>query len=192
MSLPPNRGPEITRLLNELRDGDPSAADRLLPAAYGELRRLAQFRMSKLPPGNTLQPTALIHEAYLRLLGSEGTTWNHRGHFFAAAAHAMRHILVDQARRKAAIRHGGDQRRVPLDDVDLPFEEPSIDLLALEDALRALEAQDARKARVVELRYFAGLTAEETAKALSVSVPTVERDWRFARVYLFHLLSERD
>jgi RNA polymerase sigma factor (TIGR02999 family) len=104
----------------------------------------------------------------------------------------MRHIFVDQARRKAAIRHGGDQQRVALDEVDLPFEEPGVDLLALEDALRALEAQDPRKARVVELRYFAGLTAEEAAKALSVSVPTVERDWRFARVYLFHLMSERD
>jgi len=107
-------------------------------------------------------------------------------------AHSMRHIFVDQARRKAAIRHGGDQQRVALDEVDLPFEEPGVDLLALEDALRALEAQDPRKARVVELRYFAGLTAEEAAKALSVSVPTVERDWRFARVYLFHLMSERD
>ncbi|MEZ4647662.1 MAG: sigma-70 family RNA polymerase sigma factor [Candidatus Eisenbacteria bacterium] len=191
-SRPSDPGPEITRILNQVGAGDPSAGARLLPVVYDELRRLARQRMSKLPPGNTLQPTALVHEAYLRLLGPEGANWSHRGHFFAAAARSMRNILVDQARRKSALRHGGDQRQVDLEGVDLPFEETGVDLLALEGALRDLEAQDPRKARVVELRFFAGLTAEETARALSISLPTAERDWRFARAYLFRLMSEEE
>ena len=155
---------------------------------YEELRRLARSLMAKTPPGNTLQPTALVHEAYLRLVGQEDPGWDCRGHFFAAAAQAMRQILVDQARRKAAAKHGGGQQRVDVDNLDLPIESPSEDMLALDEALHRLREQDPRKADVVMLRYFAGLTIAETARVLGISDKTVERDWRFARAVLYRQL----
>jgi RNA polymerase sigma factor (TIGR02999 family) len=181
----------VTQLLRSAGAGDARAAADLLPLVYDELRKLAQARMGKTPPGNTLQPTALVHEAYLRLLGDESATWNSRGHFFAAAAQAMRQILVDQARRKAGRKHGGELKRVELEDVEAVFEtDGGTDMLALDQALIQLQQTDERKAKVVMLRYFAGLTNEETAAALDLSLRTVEREWRFARALLFAMLSK--
>lgn len=178
-----------TQVLKALDGGDSGAAEQLLPLIYDELRTLARSLMSNLPPGNTLQPTALVHEAYLRIVGDESIGWNSRGHFFAAAAQAMRRILVEQARRKAAVRHGGGLKRLDIDDVEIPLELPGgEDLLALSAALERLSEWDARKASVVELRYFAGLDIPETARILGVSEPTVERDWRFARAFLYDQL----
>lgn len=179
----------VTQLLHAAGAGDPRAGAELLPLVYEELRRLAQARMAKTPPGNTLQPTALVHEAYLRLVGSEAEGWNSRGHFFAAAAQAMRQILVDQARRKASHKHGGEHQRIqdPVEPVLQP--DPATDVLGLDLALSQLQQSDERKAKVVMLRYFAGLTSEETAAALGLSARTVERDWRFARAFLFTVLS---
>jgi RNA polymerase sigma factor (TIGR02999 family) len=146
--------------------------------------------MAKVPPGNTLQPTALVHEAYLRLVGKEDPGWNSRGHFFAAAARAMRRILVEQARRKRLDKHGGGRKRLNADEIDIPIEAPSEDVLALDEALESLRRRDERKCDVVMLRYFAGLTIEETAKVLNISEPTVERDWRFARALLHAQLAQ--
>ena len=165
----------LTQILNAVRDGDQKAAAELLPLVYGELRQLARARMAKTPPGQTLQPTALVHEAYLRLIGADDPGWNSRGHFFAAAGQAMRQILVDQARRKCSLKRGGGRQRLDVDDVEPAIESPSDDILALEE--------------VVNLRYFAGLTVEETAAALDISVTTVEREWRFARVRLYDELT---
>ncbi|MHC4421770.1 MAG: sigma-70 family RNA polymerase sigma factor [Planctomycetota bacterium] len=181
----PSGGP-ITRLLNAAGNGDDDAAAELLPLIYGELHRIAQARMAALRPGTTLQPTALIHEAYLRLLGNDKPGWNSRAHFFGAAAQAMRQILVDQARRKASLKRGGGRRRLDLDDVEPAVAPPSVDILALDEALQRLERDDPRKARIVMLRYFAGMTMEETAAALDISVPTVEREWRFSSQGLIH------
>ncbi|MHC4140659.1 MAG: sigma-70 family RNA polymerase sigma factor [Planctomycetota bacterium] len=180
----------ITQLLNAASDGDRDAAAELLPLIYGELHRIAQARMSMQRSGATLQPTALIHEAYLCLLGDDKPSWNSRGHFFGAAAQAMRQILVDQARRKASLKRGGGRKRFALDDVEPAVAPPSIDILALDEALQRLERDDPRKARVVMLRYFAGLTARETAAALDISVPTVEREWRFTRTLLHMQLAD--
>lgn len=182
----------VTQMLRAASDGDPKAAADLLPLVYSELRKLAKARMAKTPPGNTLQPTALVHEAYMRLVGSDDPSWDNRGHFFAAAAQAMRRVLVEQARRKASIKHGGGRKRVDLEGREPIFEPPTGDLLALDEALTRLEEADPRQARVVELRYFAGLTTEETASALGVSTRTVEREWRFARALLFDLLSDQE
>ena len=179
----------LTQILNAVRDGDQKAAAELLPLVYGELRQLARARMAKTPPGQTLQPTALVHEAYLRLIGADDPGWNSRGHFFAAAGQAMRQILVDQARRKGSLKRGGGRQRLDVDDVEPAIESPSDDILALEEALTHLEQDDPRKAEVVNLRYFAGLTVEETAAALDISVTTVEREWRFARVRLYDELT---
>jgi RNA polymerase sigma factor (TIGR02999 family) len=179
----------ITGILNAAASGDSRAAAELLPLIYSELRRLARARMAKLPPGNTLQPTALVHEAYLRVMGKNNAGWNSRGHFFAAAAKAMRQLLVDQVRRKASLKRGGDRRRVDVDVDDLALEPPE-DLLALDEALTRLERADERKAKIVMLRYFAGLTVEETAAALNVSVPTIAREWRFIRTFLYTQLTE--
>lgn len=169
----------VTRALEAVRDGDPEAAGRLLPLVYDALRSLARARMAKIPPGNTLQATALVHEAYLRLVAGNDVGWNSRGHFFGAAAEAMRQILVDQARRKAARKHGGGQDRVDVDAVEIALVGRDEDLLALDEALRRLESEDARKAQIVKLRYFAGLTREETAAAIGVSVRTVDYEWRY-------------
>ena len=177
MGSPPDG--RVTRLLESATRGDPGASEELLPLVYDALRRLARARMAKVPPGNTLQPTALVHEAYLRLLGSGPMSWNGRGHFFAAAAEAMRRILVEQARRKATQRAGGGRKRENVDEIEIEIAPPSDDLLALDDALRKLERDDPRKARIVLLRHFAGLTREETAEVLGVSVRTVDRDWAY-------------
>ncbi|WP_435019985.1 ECF-type sigma factor [Tundrisphaera sp. TA3] len=161
----------------------PKAAGDLLPLVYEELRKLASARLAVEPPGRTLQPTALVHEAYLRLIGpADGRRWEDRGHFFAAAAEAMRRILIEAARRKGRLRHGGDRRRVELDDV--PDAIPDDDLLALDEALARLEERDAGKAALVKLRYFAGLTTAQAAAALDISVATAERRWAFSRAWL--------
>jgi RNA polymerase sigma factor (TIGR02999 family) len=182
----------VTAILRAVEAGDAKASGELLPIVYEELRQLARSLMAKTPPGNTLQPTALVHEAYLRLVGREDPGWNGRGHFFGAAAQAMRHILVEQARRKARHKHGGDRKRLDVDEIDIPIEMPAEDMIALDEALERLRARDARKAEVVTLRYFAGLTIEETAKVLNVTGRTVERDWRFARALLNQQLNPTD
>jgi len=177
----------VTQVLQAAKAGDPAAARQLLPLVYEELRVLARARLAHRPrhAGDaTLQPTALVHEAYLRLVKAEDPSWNSRGHFFAAAAHAMRQILVERARQKAAIKHGGSAARVDLELADLPIQEPREDMIALDQALAQLESVDPRKADIVMLRYFAGLTAEQTAAALGISEPTVHREWKIARVLL--------
>lgn len=163
---------------------EPDSAKELLPAVYDELRALARARLAREAPGQTLQPTALVHEAYMRLVGNEDPGWNGRGHFFGAAALAMRRILVEQARRKSRQRHGGEQQRVDLEDNAPRVEPPAGDILAVDEAVRRLEAEDPRKGKIVNLRYFAGLTVAETANALEISVGTVEREWRFIKSWL--------
>jgi RNA polymerase sigma factor (TIGR02999 family) len=182
----------VTQILKQVSAGDPRASSELLPLVYAELRKLAQSRMAKTPPGNTLQPTALVHEAYMRMVGSDAPSWNSRGHFFAAAAQAMRQILVEQVRRKASLKRGGEFDRVDVDAAELAIAEPSEDILALDEALKELEKRDPRKAQLVNLRFFAGLTTEEAAAALGVSVPTAERDWRFVKALLHSQLSNAD
>jgi RNA polymerase sigma factor (TIGR02999 family) len=180
----PNPDAGVTLVLQAAAAGDAEAAAALLPLVYQELHRLAQARMRRTPPGNTLQTTALIHEAYLKLVGSGDPGWSGRHHFFGAAARAMRDILVDQARRKASVKHGGGLRRVDLDEADIVLDEAPERVLALDEALRKLEAEDARLGEIVMLRYFAGLTQGETAAALGVSERTVERDWRYIKAWL--------
>ena len=175
---------EMTRMLEAAAAGDRNASADLLPLVYAELRGLARAQMAKTPPGNTLQPTALVHEAYLRVVGRENPSWNSRGHFFAAAAQAMRQILVDQARRKARIKRGARRARVGLTHVEPMIEPPSPDILGLDEAITRLEKEDPRKAKIVMLRYIAGLTEKETAAALELSAPTVRRECRFARALL--------
>lgn len=175
----------VTSLVEQARKGDRQAAADLLPLVYDELRKLAQARMSRQPSGHTLQATALVHEAYLRVIGDAGANWDGRGHFFAAAAQAMRNILVERARRHGRLKHGGDRRRVELvDDAAITLQTSSTDILALDDALQKLQATDERKAQIVQLRYFAGLPIEDIAALLDVSVRTIEREWRFARAWL--------
>lgn len=175
---------QVTAILSRANT-DPAAAADLLPLVYGELRKLARARLARIAgPDNTLEPTALVHEAFVRLVGNADPGWNGRGHFFAAAAQAMRNILVDQARRKASIKHGGGAARAEIDPEDLPMQEPKEDIIALDAALTKLQQVDERKARIVMLRYFSGLTAEETAAALDVSVPTVHREWKLAKALL--------
>lgn len=176
---------DVTQLLNGMERGDPRAAAELLPLVYDELRRLAAARLAAEPAGNTLQATALVHEAYLRLVGSlDGAAWDHRGHFFAAAAEAMRRILIDQARRKATARHGGAMHRQPLDPDAAASPEPREDLLALDEALDKLAAQDPLKADLVKLRYFVGMSLAEAAAALNLSERTAGRHWAYARAWL--------
>jgi RNA polymerase sigma factor (TIGR02999 family) len=178
---------DLTQILNAVEQGDPKAAAELLPLVYDELRKLAARRLAEEKPGQTLQPTALVHEAYLRLVGGEQPAdWNGRGHFFFAAAEAMRRILVEKARRKRRLRHGGDLRKRPLDEnepaVTPPVEET--DLIALDEALDRLEAASPRRARLVKLRYFAGFTLAEVAEVLGVSRSTAEADWTYAKTWL--------
>ncbi len=180
---------EVTRVLSAIEGGDPRAAEQLLPLVYEELRRLAAQKLAQEKPGQTLEATALVHEAYLRLVGGEQTRgWDGRGHFFAAAAEAMRRILIDHARHKQTRKAGGGHRRLDLDDIEPALEaleeENGDRLLALDQALRQLEAEDPRKAELVKLRFFAGLTAEQTAAALGVSISTAEKDWAYARSWL--------
>ncbi len=191
--MPTDSSSAVTLVLKAAVAGDREAAARLLPLVYEELRTLARARMARLAPGQTLQPTALVHEAYLRVIGTATLDWDGRGHFFAAAAQAMRNIIVDQARRKAAAKHGGDRARHPLDELDLAIQPPTEDVLALDEALRRLESDDPRKGRIVDLRYFAGLTVQETAAAMGVSIGTVEREWRYIKAWLHtQLLDQSD
>ncbi len=174
---------DVTRILSAIEQGDLHAAEQLLPLVYDELRKLAALQLAHDRPGETLNPTALVHEAYLRLVGDGNDRRYHdRGHFFAAAATAMRHIRIDQARRKKTQKHGGDVQRRDLDDVAAPA--PDDELLALDEALTRFAALDARKARLVELRFFAGLTNDQAAAVLGVSPTTADRDWAFARAWL--------
>ena len=177
---------DITQLLNAVDAGDPKAADQLLPLVYEELRKLAGAKMAQEQPGQTLQATALVHEAWLRLTGAEEQkTWNSRGHFFGAAAEAMRRILVDRARQKARVRHGGALERVDLEHVTLATEDSDGTVLAIHEALEKLALESPQKAEIVKLRYFAGMEHAEIAQALGVSEPTVRRHWAYARSWLY-------
>jgi RNA polymerase sigma factor (TIGR02999 family) len=169
---------EVTRILDAIGQGDPSAADQLLPLVYAELRRLAAAFLARESPGHTLQPTALVHEAYLRLVGTAvEPRWNSRGHFFGAAAQAMRRILVESARRKQRVKHGGELQQVDLEEFDVPVTPPPEELLALDEALARLAAEDTEAARVVDLHFFAGLSIDDAAEALGVSRATTYRHW---------------
>jgi RNA polymerase sigma factor (TIGR02999 family) len=184
---------KVTGILNAIDAGDPHAAAQLLPLVYDELRRLAAQRLARENPGQTLEATALVHEAYLRLIGDErGQHWDGRSHFFAAAAEAMRRILIDNARRKIRPKHGGDRRRVAGDVAAPKPEMPPEDLLALDEALDKLAKEEPAKAELVKLRFFAGLTMPEVAEALGVSLATAERHWTYARTWLYAELKEAD
>ncbi len=173
---------DVTQILCAIEQGDPQAAAQLLPLVYDELRKLAAQKLAQEKPGQTLQATALVHEAYLRMVGDQH--FNNRGHFFAAAAEAMRRILVESARRKKSLKRGAGVRRTPLDDVAVECEVPQDDLLALDEALARLAKEDSQKAEVVRLRFFAGLSHEEAGEVLGVSAVTVKRHWRYARAWL--------
>ena len=176
---------DVTRILSAIDGGDPRAAEQLLPLVYDELRKLAAQRLALEKPGQTLQATALVHEAYLRLVGNDPAhRWNSRGHFFGAAAEAMRRILIDQARRKQSERHGGHVRRNPVDALEIASPEPTVDFLAVNEALERFEKVDPVKANLVKLRYFAGLSLPQAAEALGISVTTADRHWAYARAWL--------
>jgi RNA polymerase sigma factor (TIGR02999 family) len=189
---------DVTRILDAIGQGDPAAADQLLPLVYEELRRLAAQKLALEKPGQTLDATALVHEAYLRLVApasgaaspGRDPLWNSRGHFFAAAAEAMRRILVENARRKRRPKHGGDRQRLSLDEMSLPADDRGEDLLALDEALSLLAAQEPIKAEVVKLRYFAGLSLQETAACLGISPATAKRYWTVARAWLYAALAD--
>ena len=180
---------DVTRILEAIEQGDPSAADRLLPLVYDELRKLAADRLAREKPGQTLQATALVHEAYLRLVGgADAKPWNGRGHFFGAAAEAMRRILVENARRKRRLNHGGARRRVDLNEAVLAIDGPAEELLAVDEALERLALEDPQAAELVKLHYFAGLTIEDAAEVLGVSPRKGYRIWAYARAWLFRCL----
>ncbi len=181
----------VSWMLRAAAKGDPAAARELLPMVYEELRRLARARLKHAAPGQTLQPTALVHEAYLRLVGDEDPGWDGRGHFFASAARAMRDILVDQARRKAALKRGGDRKRVAVEHAEPVAQPLSDDIIAVHEAVERLEQDDPRKGQIVNLRYFAQFTTAETANALGLSVGTIEREWRYIRAWLKRELASR-
>ena len=182
---------EVTRILSAIEHGDPHAAEQLLPLVYEELRKLAAQKLAQERPGQTLQATALVHDAYLRLVEvNEVQHWDSRGHFFAAAAEAMRRILIDNARRKRRPKHGGDRRRVDLDAAASVAEAPTDDLLALDEALTKLAAEEPIKAKLVKLRLFAGLSVPEAAKMLGLATRTAERYWTYARVWLYAELND--
>jgi RNA polymerase sigma factor (TIGR02999 family) len=185
---------EVTRILSGIDQGDPHAVEQLLPLVYDELRKLAAQKLAHEKPGQTLQATALVHEAYLRLVGQPAAAaagsqgWNSRGHFFAAAAEAMRRLLVENARRKHCLKRGGDRQRVDLEQVPSMSDAPSKDLLALDEALDLLAAEDGPKAELVKLRFFAGLSIEEAARYLGISRATADRYWAYARAWLYDRL----
>jgi RNA polymerase sigma factor (TIGR02999 family) len=181
---------DVTQILSRIEFGDPKAADLLLPLVYEKLRQLASLRLAQEKPGQTLQATALVHEAYLRLVDVDQVQlWNSRGHFYAAAAEAMRRLLVDKARRKNRVRHGGEHRRVDLDTELYVSDTPHESLLALDEALEQFAAEEPEAAEVVKLRYFGGLTIEETAAAMNISVRTVNRHWTYSRAWLYQKLA---
>lgn len=182
---------DVTRILGAMQQGDPRAAEELLPLVYLELRRLAANKLAHELPGQTLQATALVHEAWLRIQGDNDRTWDGRRHFFGAAAEAMRRILIDNARRKQAVRHGGGLHRTKLDEPGIAGVLPDDQLLAVHEALDALAAKEPRKAELVKLRYFAGLSLLEAADVLGVSEPTVKRDWAYARAWLYREMNRR-
>jgi len=179
---------DVTRILSAVEEGDQRAAEQLLPLVYDELRRLAAQKLGRESPGQTMQATALVHEAYIRLVPSEragsSPSWNSRGHFFAAAAEAMRRILVERARHKKSLKGGGGHHRQEFDDIEVPAAVSDIHLIALNVALDRLESTDKRKAQLVKLRFFAGLTIEEAARALGISTSTADNDWAYARCWL--------
>jgi RNA polymerase sigma factor (TIGR02999 family) len=177
---------DVTRVLSAIEQGDPNAAEKLLPLVYDELRKLAAAKLANEKPGQTLQATALVHEAYLRLVDvQQPKPFNSRGHFFAAAAEAMRRILVDRARRRKSLKRGGDRLHVGLSEAIAPTSDEQFDLLALDEALKKLAVEHPQKARLIELRYFAGCSLEETAEFLGISRATAQRHWAFARAWLY-------
>jgi RNA polymerase sigma factor (TIGR02999 family) len=183
---------EVTRVLSAIEGGDPHAAEQLLPLVYEELRRLAAQKLAQEKPGQTLEATALVHEAYLRLVDVEKAQhWESRGHFFAAAAEAMRRILVESVRRKRSTKHGGDRERVPLDQIEISLSSPKNDLLALDGALDRLAAERPAVAELVKLRFFGGLKMDEAARMLGISPATAYRQWRYAQAWLFREVSEK-
>lgn len=186
---------DVTQILSRIESGDPHASEQLLPLVYDELRKLAAARLAHEKPGQTLGATALVHEAYLRLVGPadrEPQRWESRGYFFAAAAEAMRRLLVERARRKKRLRHGGGRQRVDLDSQLLFSDDGDDALIALDEALEQLATEEPQTAEVVKLRYFAGLTIEETAAAMHISVRTVNRHWTYARAWLYQQLRDVD
>ena len=186
----------MSRILEAAEPGDPSAADQLLPLVYDELRALAHQRLAKEPPGQSIQTTVLVHEAYLRLVGDQDLRWANRAHFFAAAAKAIRRILVDRARKRRAVKHGGGRARVSLDQLEVTCDDTGPigpeDFVALDEALDRLDRIDPRKAQIVMLRYFAGLTIEDTAQALGLSRTTIKDQWQFARAWLYREMTRHD
>ncbi len=182
---------DVTRVIEAVQRGDPKAADELLPLVYEELRKLAASKMANEAAGNTLQPTALVHEAWLRLVGRDNPKFGGRAHFFAAAAEAMRRILIDRARSKRALRHGGGQVRVDIEQLDVASPDADDQLLAINDALDKLAKQDPIEAELVKLRYFAGLTVEEAATLLDISPRTARNYWAHARTWLYHEITAR-
>lgn len=183
---------DVTQILNAIEQGDLKATEKLLPLVYDELRVLASQKMSRERSGHTLQATALVHEAYIKLAGSDRQSWKSRTHFFGAAAEAMRRILIENARHKQTHKRGKGQKRVSFDEQHLPFEGPNTDLIALDEALTELEKADETKAQLVKLCYFAGLTLEQAAQALSISRSTAKRHWKYARAWLFGRIRSKE
>jgi len=188
--MPTPSSPELTQLLADWAKGDRSALDRLFPLVHSELRRIAQRQMSQERPGHTLQATALVNEAYLKLAGQQGFDWQNRAHFFAVCAQVMRHILIDHARAHARDKRGGGLARVSLNDALVVAEDQAEHFIALDDALRVLERLDPQKGKIVEMRYFGGLSVEETAEVLNVSPRTVRREWQRAKAWLYRMMTE--
>jgi len=180
-----NRVSEVTRMLEAVERGDPKAAEEILPLVYSELRKLAAHKMANEAPGQTLQPTALVHEAWLRLGGDQQPAWQNRAHFIAAAAEAMRRILIERARSKKRLRRGGDRQRVDLENVTAAIDDPDETVLAVHEALDKLAARDPLKAQIVKLRYFVGLSHQEIAATVGLAEPTVRRHWAYARSWLY-------
>jgi RNA polymerase sigma factor (TIGR02999 family) len=184
---------DVTDILDQIENGDPSAAERLLPLVYEELHKLASARMTHEKPGQTLQATALVHEAYLRLVdGKQAQHWNSRGHFFGAAAEAMRRILINRARDRGRLKRGGELRSIPLEQIELASDTPDESLLAIDEAIEMLAAENPECAQVVKLRFFTGLSIDETASALGISASTAKRHWSYARAWLYESLKSGD